>query len=57
MTVVVLAVANLMSNRVLPAGLYVPWNVAVAVLLVFIARRCSNDRELGLGEWRRGSEE
>ena len=54
MTVVVLAVANLMSNRVLPAGLYVPWNVAVAVLLVFIARRCSNDRELGLGEWRRG---
>ena len=50
----ILAVANVMSNRVLPAALYVPWNFGVAVLLVVFARRHLGRRELGLGEWRRG---
>ena len=50
----ILAVANVMSNRVLPAALYVPWNFGVAVLLVVIARRHLDRRELGLGGWRRG---
>ena len=35
--VVVLAIANVMSNRVLPAWPYVPWNLLVAVAVVLIA--------------------
>ena len=50
----ILAVANVMSNRVLPAALYVPWNFGVAVLVVVFARRYVDARALGLGEWRRG---
>jgi len=50
----ILAVANVMSNRVLPAALYVPWNFGVAVLLIVLARRAVSAPELGLGEWRRG---
>ncbi len=50
----VLAVANVMSNRLIPAVLYVPWNLAVAAVLVVIARRRVADAELGLAEWRRG---
>lgn len=50
----ILAVANVMSNRVLPAALYVPWNFAVAVALVVFARRHVSSGELGLGHWRRG---
>ncbi len=52
--IVLLAFANAMSNRVLPAALYVPWNFGVAVLLVVLARRHLTNAELGLGEWRRG---
>ena len=50
----ILAVANVMSNRVLPAALYVPWNLGVALLLVVVARRHLDRRELGLEQWRRG---
>ncbi|GGM16889.1 CPBP family intramembrane glutamic endopeptidase [Nakamurella endophytica] len=35
--VLVLVVSNIMSNRVLPAPAYVPWNLSVAVLLLFVA--------------------
>jgi membrane protease YdiL (CAAX protease family) len=34
----VLAGSNVMSNRILPAQWYVPWNLFVAVLLVLVAR-------------------
>lgn len=34
--VVVLGMSNLMSNRILPAVLYVPWNVLVAVVMVMV---------------------
>jgi membrane protease YdiL (CAAX protease family) len=34
--------------------LYVPWNLAVTVALVVVARRRMTDTELGLTEWRRG---
>lgn len=37
LVVAVLIVSNLMSNRLLPAELYVPWNVAVAVVMVLVA--------------------
>ncbi len=36
--VALLVVSNVMSNRVLPAWAYLPWNIAVAVALIFIAR-------------------
>ena len=50
-----LVVANVMSNRVLPAAAYVPWNLAIASVLLVVARREVRDDELGLGEWRRGA--
>lgn len=50
-----LVVANVMSNRVLPAAFYVPWNLAVAGVLVLVARGHVSDAELGFAEWRRGA--
>jgi uncharacterized protein len=38
-TLGLLAVSNIASNRLLPATAYVPWNLAVAVALVVLARR------------------
>lgn len=38
--VAILAGSNLVSNRVLTGLAYVPWNLAVAGLLLFVARRC-----------------
>jgi membrane protease YdiL (CAAX protease family) len=49
-----LAVSNVMSNRVLPAALYVPWNVAVAGGLVALGLSVVPARAMALGEWRRG---
>lgn len=37
--IVLLAVSNVMSNRILPPWAYVPWNVAVALTLLFVAQR------------------
>jgi len=51
---VVLLVANLMSNRVLPNWAYVPWNVLVAATIVIAARSAVSYDELGFTEWRRG---
>ncbi|MFN6121103.1 MAG: CPBP family intramembrane glutamic endopeptidase [Actinomycetes bacterium] len=53
--VVLLAVSNVVANRVLPEAWYIPWNLAVAAVLVVVARRVVTDAELGLGEWRRGA--
>lgn len=54
--VVVLAAANVMSNRVLPRSWYVPWNMAVALGLTVLAmgwdRR--SPHEVGFAEWRKG---
>lgn len=52
--IALLALANVMSNRVLPAWMYVPWNAGVAVALVFLARRAVTFAQMGLGEWWRG---
>jgi uncharacterized protein len=49
-----LGFANVMSNRVLPAALYVPWNLTVAAVVVVIARTHVSRDELGLARWRRG---
>lgn len=54
MVLVVLLVANLMSNRVLPNWAYVPWNVGVAALITFLAVGAATWSELGMVESRRG---
>lgn len=54
LAVLVLAVANVMSNRVLPDALYVPWNLAVAASLVWLGRRTLSPHRLGLAHWDRG---
>ncbi|MBS1836236.1 MAG: CPBP family intramembrane metalloprotease [Actinobacteria bacterium] len=49
-TIGVLVGSNVIANEVLPSWLYIPWNIAVATTLVWVARRfgrCSID-ELGL---------
>lgn len=51
----VLVVANLMSNRVLPAWGYVPWNASVAVAIVVLARMATTNKQLGFTAWRRGA--
>ncbi|MCB9382758.1 MAG: CPBP family intramembrane metalloprotease [Acidimicrobiaceae bacterium] len=53
--VAVLAAANVLTNRVLPGWIYIPWNVAVAVAIVVLARRVIALPTMGLGEWRRGA--
>lgn len=50
----VLAVANVMSNRILPSQLYVPWNLLVAGAVVLLGLRRLSAAEMGFGEWRRG---
>jgi uncharacterized protein len=50
----VLAVANAMSNRVLPEAAYVPWNLAVAGVVLLIGRQVVTNAEAGFKRWRRG---
>jgi len=52
---VTLALANLMSNRVLPSWAYVPWAVLVAAVLVLLARRVVSVEQMGFTEWARGA--
>lgn len=50
--ITILAASNVVSNRVWPEA-YIPWNLAVAGLLLVIARRCGVSWEdLGLGNAR-----
>ena len=51
----VLLVANVMSNRVLPGWAYLPWNVAVAAVLVWVARREVTLPQMGFTRWRSGA--
>ena len=47
--VAVLAVSNVVGNRMLPTGGYMPWNVTVASVLLQLARRSGcDDADLGL---------
>lgn len=51
-----LAVSNLMSNRVLPDALYVPWNLAMAAALGGLAWWAGlRPPELGWQRWARGA--
>jgi membrane protease YdiL (CAAX protease family) len=53
--VIVLAIANVMSNRVLPSALYVPWNLLVTAVVTILGRAQLTDRAMGFAEWRRGA--
>ncbi|MDO8361622.1 MAG: CPBP family intramembrane metalloprotease [Actinomycetota bacterium] len=50
----VVAVANVMSNRVLPGWAYAPWNLAVAGAIVLLARQATTLEQIGFTRWRRG---
>jgi uncharacterized protein len=43
------------SNRLLPAWAYVPFNLAVAVIVFVLARRTVEPAEMGLTAWARGA--
>jgi uncharacterized protein len=49
LTVGVLIVSNVVSNRVLPGWAYVPWNASVALLLIVLARRVDHLLRIDLG--------
>ena len=49
MTVGVLVVSNVVSNRLLPGWAYVPWNASVAVLLIVLARRVDHLLRIDIG--------
>jgi uncharacterized protein len=50
-----LVVANVMSNRVLPGWAYVPWNASVAVTLLWVGWRTVGPADIGWQQWRRGA--
>ena len=52
--VVVLMISNAMSNRGLPASLYVPWNLGITVVVYALGRTRLAPVEMGFAEWRRG---
>jgi membrane protease YdiL (CAAX protease family) len=51
---VLLAVANVVSNRVLPGWAYVPWNASVAMVLLWVGWREAGPAAIGWQQWRRG---
>src|SRR5262245_62310058 len=53
--VVTLLVGNILSNRVMPAALYVPTNLVTAAVVVFIARRLVTPYDMGMTNWARGA--
>jgi membrane protease YdiL (CAAX protease family) len=53
--VVTLLVGNILSNRVVPAALYVPTNLVTAAVVVFIARRLVTPYDMGMTNWARGA--
>jgi membrane protease YdiL (CAAX protease family) len=50
-----LAFANVMSNKVIPNWLYVPWNVTVALALLWVARHDVTREQMGFTKWKRGA--
>jgi membrane protease YdiL (CAAX protease family) len=52
--IVVLAIANVMTNSVLPGWTYVPWNLSVALAIVMIARSEVSTADMGFTRWRSG---
>jgi membrane protease YdiL (CAAX protease family) len=53
--VVTLLVGNLLSNRLMPAALYVPTNLATAAVVAFIAGRVVTPYDMGMTNWAKGA--
>jgi uncharacterized protein len=49
LSVGVLVVSNVVSNRLLPGWAYVPWNASVALLLIVLARRVDHLLRIDIG--------
>ncbi len=49
-----LLIGNILSNRVMPAALYVPTNLVTAAVVVFISRRLVTPYDMGMTNWARG---
>lgn len=50
----ILALSNVLMNRVLPGWSYVPWNLAVAATIVWVANDELPLAEMGFTRWRSG---
>lgn len=53
--VVVVAIGNILSNRVVPAAFYVPTNLIVTATILSLASLQVGRRDIGFTEWRRGA--
>ena len=53
--VVTLLIGNILSNRVMPAALYVPTNLVTAAVIVFISMRLVTPYDMGWTNWARGA--
>jgi uncharacterized protein len=53
--VVTLLIGNILSNRVMPAALYVPTNLVTAAVVVFISGRLVTPYDMGWTNWARGA--
>ena len=53
--VVTLLIGNILSNRVMPAALYVPTNLVTAAVVVFISTRLVTPYDMGMTNWARGA--
>ncbi|MFZ4718540.1 MAG: CPBP family intramembrane glutamic endopeptidase [Ilumatobacteraceae bacterium] len=51
----ILVLSNVLMNRVLPGWSYVPWNLAVAGLIVWVANDEVSLAEMGFTRWRSGA--
>ena len=52
---VLLAISNILANRVLPAWSYVPWNLALAAAVVALGLLVRRPETLGLVRWGAGA--
>ena len=50
-----LAIANILTNRVLPSWSYVPFNLLVSVVVVAMASTVATMTEMGFANWRLGA--
>lgn len=55
LVVAVLVIGNILSNRVVPAGYYVPVNLATTTVVLAIAGTFVTTRDMGFTSWTRGA--
>jgi membrane protease YdiL (CAAX protease family) len=50
-----LLIGNFLSNRVMPAALYVPTNLVTAAVVLYLALRVVSPRDMGMTRWASGA--